>query len=517
MKAQHIVVVGAGVGGLSAALLLAARGLRVTVLERASGPGGKMRQVTAGGAAIDAGPTVFTMRWVFEALFAEAGTSLDAHLQLTPLTTLARHAWDLGARLDLFADIERSADAIGQFAGAADAAGYRRFCARGQAIHDSLKKPFLEAPQPGSPLALVRRAGAAEMLNIAAFSTLWRALGGYFQDARLRQLFGRYATYSGSSPYLAPATLMLIAHVERSGVWLIEGGMHRLARVQAQLVTGLGGTIRYDTHVADIGIVSGRAGFVTLAGGERIEADAVVVNADCAAVAAGRFGRAAADAVPRMPPAGRSLSALTWAMRAEVRDFPLQHHTVFFGDAYASEFDDIFRRGRLPAKPTIYVCTQDRDATGTAPPGPERLLVLVNAPATGDTAPPTQQDIDTCTETSFRHLAQCGLSLAPDPPTILTGPAQFETLFPATGGALYGQAVHGTMASFRRPGAVTRIPGFYLAGGSTHPGAGVPMAALSGRLAADAVMEGLASTRGFPIMATSGGISMRSATTGGTG
>ncbi len=517
MKTGHVVVVGAGVGGLSAALLLAARGLAVTVLERAGTPGGKMRQVTAGGAPIDAGPTVFTMRWVFEALFAEAGTSLDAQLNLAPLTTLARHAWDADTQLDLFADIERSVHAIGQFAGAADAAGYRRFCARGQSIFDSLKKPFLEAPQPGSPLALVRRAGAADMLKIAAFSTLWRSLGGYFRDARLRQLFGRYATYSGSSPYLAPATLMLIAHVERSGVWLIEGGMHRLARVLADLVTGLGGTIRYDSHVAEIGIASGRAGFVTLAGGERIEADAVVVNADCAAVSAGRFGRAAAAAVPQMPASGRSLSALTWAMRAKIGDFPLQHHTVFFGDAYAGEFDDIFRRSRFPGKPTIYVCAQDRDAAGAAPPGPERLLMLVNAPATGDTAPPTQQDIDICTETSFRHLRECGLRLEPDPPTILTGPAQFETLFPATGGALYGQAVHGTMASFRRPGAVTRMLGLYLAGGSTHPGAGVPMAALSGRLAADAVMAGLASTRACPTTAISGGISMRSATTGSTG
>jgi 1-hydroxycarotenoid 3,4-desaturase len=516
MKTGRVVVIGAGVGGLTAALLLAARGVQVTLLERAATPGGKMRQVETGGAMLDAGPTVFTMRWVFEAIFAETGTSLENELTLHPLSTLARHAWDADTRLDLFADMEESVDAIGVFAGAADAAGYRRFCTRAQSIHDSLKKPFLESPQPGSPLALVRRAGVADMLKIAAFSTMWQSLGGYFRNPRLRQMFARYATYSGSSPYLAPATLMLIAHVERSGVWTMQGGMHRLAQVLAARATLLGADIRYRAAVTEVGITAGRASFARLETGERIDTDAIVMNADCAALAAGKFGHEAARAIPPMPAAKRSLSALTWAMHAPVTDFPLHHHNVFFGNAYATEFDDIFRHGRLPATPTIYVCAQDRDAAGHAPEGPERLLVLVNAPPNGDTAPPSQEALDQCKTRSFRHLEQCGLTLNPPKQAIQTGPAQWETLFPATGGALYGQAVHGTMASFRRPGATTLLPGLFLAGGSTHPGAGVPMAALSGRLAAAEVMADLASTRMSPITVTSGGMSMRSATTGST-
>jgi 1-hydroxycarotenoid 3,4-desaturase len=514
---QRVVVIGAGIGGLTASLLLAARGVEVTVLEQAAGPGGKARQACVGGAPIDAGPTVFTMRWVFDSIFAETGTSLDTHLNLTPLPILARHAWDAETRLDLFADMEASVDAIGRFAGAADAQGYRRFCARAQTIFACLKQPFLESSQPGSPLALVRRAGAGDMLKIAAFSTLWRTLGRYFTDPRLRQLFARYATYSGSSPFLAPATLMLIAHVERSGVWLIQGGMHQLATALAERATASGAQIRYGSAVSEIGVLQGRAAFVRLNSGERIDADAVVVNADYAALAEGRFGPAAAEAVPAASPRARSLSALTWAMQAEVRDFPLQHHTVFFGNAYRQEFQEIFGKSRLPSSPTIYVCAQDRDPAGAPPPGPERLLVLVNAPPTGDTAPLSLKDIDACTARSFQHLAACGLKLAPGPTSVLTGPREFNTMFPATGGALYGQATHGTMASFRRPGAKTRLPGLYLAGGSAHPGAGVPMAALSGRLAAASVLADLASTRLFPITAMSGGMSMHSARTGSTG
>jgi 1-hydroxycarotenoid 3,4-desaturase len=153
---KRVVVIGAGSGGLSAAIMLAASGLQVVVLERGTAAGGKIRQIDSQAGPIDAGPTVFTMRWVFEELFAAAGTSLTSHVSLTPLPVLARHAWEQGAVLDLFADLDASADAIGQFAGAKDAAGYRAFAARAQRIYAALEVPFLRAQQPGSALALVR-------------------------------------------------------------------------------------------------------------------------------------------------------------------------------------------------------------------------------------------------------------------------------------------------------------------------------------------------------------------------
>ncbi len=506
--ARSVLVIGAGIGGLTAALDLARRGMDVTVLERAATVGGKMRRVPTLGGPVDAGPTVFTMRWVFDALLADAGSTLDAHLQLQPMETLARHAWNAHDRLDLFADIDRSTDAIGRFAGTREAAGYREFCARAQRIYESLEGPFLKSSQPGSPLALVRRAGVADMLAIAAFATLWKSLGSYFHDPRLRQLFGRYATYNGSSPYLAPATLMLIAHVERSGVWLVQGGMYRVAEMLADLARAKGAQIRCHAPVREIGTERGRASHVVLADGERLAADAIVLNADCAALAAGKFGPAVQLASPALKPADRSLSALTWVMHTPA-DFPLHHHTVFFGDDYAREFTDIFGHSRLSTgKPTVYVCAQDRDAAGHAPPGPERLLLLVNAPATADTGKLPDQEIAACQTRTFRHLASCGLTLNPEQFT-LTGPTQFETMFPATGGALYGQAVHGTTAAFKRPPSRSRMPGLYLAGGSTHPGAGVPMAALSGRLAASCLMADLASTAPSRTAATRGGISTR--------
>jgi 1-hydroxycarotenoid 3,4-desaturase len=495
---KHIVVIGAGVGGLVAALELASKGLAVTVLERAATPGGKLREVAVGGLAIDAGPTVFTMRWVFEEIFANAGLRLADEVPCTASSTLARHAWADGGRLDLFSDLERTVDAIDAFAGAAEARRYREFVQRARGIYRTLEAPFIRTAC-SSPLALVRAVGwrrLDEMWRISPFSTLWRALGRHFHDPRLRQLFGRYATYCGSSPFQAPATLMLIAHVEQEGVWLIEGGMHRLAKALAAAAVKHGAVLRFGSEVAAISEQRGRVSGVQLASNEQITADAVIVNADSAALAAGLFGSGAARAAPRPFGATRSLSAITWMLRATTAGLPLQRHNVFFSSDYPREFDELFQHAQVPHEPTVYICAQDRGEHHVPAAGqPERLLCLINAPPNGDLHRYDAAQRDACETRTFELLARCGLTLTRSPEwTQIATPNHFEQLFPATGGALYGPASHGWRASFNRHGSRSRMPGLYLAGGSTHPGPGVPMAAISGRLAAGCLIEDLAST-----------------------
>ena len=516
MVSERVVVVGAGIGGLVAAALLAARGRDVTVVEAAAAPGGKLRQVDAGGVAVDAGPTVFTLRGLFDEIFEAAGADLDDHVTLKPAETLARHAWG-DARLDLFADADRSEAAIAAFAGAAEARGYRAFRAEAKRMFVTLEHAFLRAPLT-NPIGLTWRLGVsgfADLLAIRPYETLWGALGGHFRDPRLRQLFARYATYCGSSPFHAPATLMLIAHVEASGVWLIEGGMHALARALETVARRQGACFRYGAAVREIRTARGRAVGVTLADGERVDADVVVCNADPAALAAGALGENVRRAVRGIAPRDRSLSAMAWMARAKTGGFPLLRHNVFFSDDYPAEFAAL-SSGRTAERPSVYVCAQGRDdASGSPPPGArEPLQIIVNAPPIGDTHVLAPTEIMSCTMRMLATLERAGLSLELSPDaTVLATPNDFERMFPSTGGALYGRASHGWAASFRRQGARTRIPGLYCVGGSTHPGAGVPMAALSARLAVDCLLRDRASTARCHPAAMPGGTSTRSATT----
>jgi 1-hydroxycarotenoid 3,4-desaturase len=217
----------------------------------------------------------------------------------------------------------------------------------------------------------------------------------------------------------------------------------------------------------------------------------VIFNGDHAALAKGLLGAEAEHSVPASKPAKRSLSAMTWSMSASTNGFPLIRHNVFFSQDYASEFSDIFQRGQLPATPTVYVCAQDRDEHN-AHQGlqKERLFCLVNAPAKGDSYQFSDDDIEQCRQRMFSLFEHCGFHVEhANDDCIVTTPSEFEQLFPATGGALYGKASHGWLASFQRPGSVSRVAGLYLAGGSVHPGAGVPMAAVSGRLAAEKLLH----------------------------
>jgi 1-hydroxycarotenoid 3,4-desaturase len=526
LREHRVVVVGAGIGGIVCALLLAQRGLAVTLLESQAAPGGKMRQLRVDGAAIDSGPTVFTMRWVFDQILAETGSSLQSLVNVRALPLLARHAWaDDGTRLDLHANPELSTEAIGEFAGPAEARRFQAFCREARQLYATLEGPYIRSQRP-SLLSMVRDLGPQGLARLTALgpmASLWRSVARHFHDPRLQQLFGRYATYCGASPWLAPATLMLIAQVEMDGVWAVDGGLHGLACALAAHAQRRGVALHCGQTVQRIVVRDGRAAGVQLVDGRLFEADSVVFNGDAAALSAGLLGADAQGATAPVPVARRSLSAVTWSMHCQAEGFPLAYHNVFFDRDYASEFEDIFRHRRLPRQGTVYLCAQDRaaprdDAAGAwQPDGAERMLALVNAPACGDDAYFPAEEIESCETRSLALLRRCGLTIRPQPHQVQrTTPTEFNRLFPATGGALYGAATHGWMSAFRREGAQSRLPGLYLVGGSVHPGPGVPMAAMSGRLAAATLMARLDSTSRSRRVVISGGTSMPSATIAST-
>ena len=509
-QTYRIAVIGAGIGGLCAAIRLALSGMAVTLIEAQPGPGGKMRTVPSVAGPVDAGPTVLTLRQVFDDLFAAAGERLEDHLTLLPQPVLARHWWLDGSRLDLFADPEASAAAVQTLAGSCAETEFIRFHRMTTQLYQAFDVPVMQARRPNL---------TGIMLNTLRNPRIWpallphmtvaRQLAQSFTDPRLRQLFGRYATYVGGVPDRSPAVLSLIWAAEAQGVWAVQGGMGRLTQALADLAVRVGVTLRYGVTVQKILRQSGRVTGLDLSDARRLTCDAAVFNGDPAALLAGLLGNGPQQALVPAKAHPRSLSAWVWSFAATPSPLDLIHHNVFFCAQPADEFGPL-TEGRMPDEASLYVCAQDRSHGN--PTGPERFEIIMNAPPKTALSP---HEVAECRAKTFPQLARFGLTFdQPPPDQALMTPHGWGMLFPGSQGAIYGRSPHGALASFQRPTARTRLLGLYLAGGGAHPGAGVPMAALSGKHAAEAILIDLTSAFTWPRTAMRGGMSMVSRLTG---
>ena len=510
-NAKKVIVIGAGIGGLSAAVDLAADGMDVTVLEQAYAPGGKLRQFPSDAGPVDAGPTVLTMRPVFERLFERAGARLSEHVTLTAETILARHWWQDGSTLDLFADPAESANAVADFAGRTARDEFVTFSKTTRRLFEAFNEPVMQSEKPSlSVLGKTVMRDAKQLLPaMAPLSTLATSLSRSFTDPRLRQLFGRYATYVGGSPFASPALLSLIWDVESQGVWRVKGGMLGLAKAMEKVATERGASFRYGATADRIVTEKGRVTGVTLEDGERIEADSVIFNGDPAALARGLLGDGIRRAVKRSAVTPRSLSAYVWAFAAKPSGADLRHHNVFFGHEQSNEFDAV-ARGEIPSDPTLYICAQDR-GEGTTPPETERFEIIMNGAPTRGPSQDHAEEFEQCRTRTFQTLQNMNLEFDVIPQRVsLITPGDFAARFPASDGSLYGRSPHGMNATFHRPTARSRVKGLYLAGGGVHPGAGLPMASLSGQHAAAAIKTDLASTSRSRRTAMLGGTSTAS-------
>ncbi|MEM9250678.1 MAG: FAD-dependent oxidoreductase, partial [Pseudomonadota bacterium] len=377
--ADPIIVIGAGMGGLASAIRLAAAGHPVRLLEAQSHAGGKMRTLPSDAGPVDAGPTVLTMRHVFDDLFAAAGARLDDHVTLEREHLLARHFWPDGSQLDLWDDPERTAEAVRSWGGARAERDVCAFSLRAKRLFEAFDAPMMQAAQPSLPGLVAHVLKHPRLIADMGVGTLAHALKRQFRDARLRQLFGRYATYVGGSPYSSPAVLGLIWHAEASGVWRVQGGMHRLAEAMAALAISKGAEIAYDTPVARIEVQNGRVHGVVTADGQRHRAAHVVFNGDPKALSDGLLGHSVQAAVPPQATAPRSLSAHVMAFAAQPHGPELAYHNVVFGADPEAEFRPL-EKGRPPEDPTLYICAEDR-GNGPPPDGTlERFETIMNAP-----------------------------------------------------------------------------------------------------------------------------------------
>ena len=501
---QRAVIIGAGIAGLACAVRLRAAGFAVTLLERHGAVGGKIRTVPSDAGPIDAGPTVLTMRHVFDDLFAQLGTRVEDHVTLIKQDELARHFWPDGSTLSLYADEERTIGALRTFGGNEAVADFLKFTKRTRQLFAAFDAPMMQAPEPKLAELTKHVLRQPHLIPaMAPLSTLKTLLKRSFRDPRLRQLFGRYATYVGGSPSHAPAILSLIWQAAANGVWVVKGGMHKLTQALGRLLDANGVETQTNAHVDRIEIQNGHAKAVHLANGTHIPCDVLIHAGDPRALATGALGPGTTHIAKQTAKAKRSFSARVLSFAAAPHGPALAHHNVFFDEDAQSEFNDLMA-GRIPAHPSFYICALDR-GHGKHTPQLERFEIITNAPATAEHQP---EDLSPWLHQITHQMAQHGISFSPTPDTTtITTPQVFARMFPATQGALYGQTPHGLPAALQRPTARTRLPNLYLAGGGTHPGAGVPMATLSARHAVEAILSDQISTSRSAPTATRGGMS----------
>jgi len=505
----HIAIIGAGIGGLASALRLAHSGARVTVFERHAGPGGKMRTLPSVAGPVDAGPTVLTMKHVFETLFADTGSALANHVTLAQEDIIARHFWPDGKVLDLMTDPDQSLANITHIFGKKAGAEFTAFRNRAATLFEAFDGPIMQTAKPSLPAIatqVMRRPGLIAQMD--SLRNLTQSLNRQFSEPKLAQLFGRYATYVGGLPDASPALLSLIWHAEAQGVWHVKGGMHKLAQAIADRATALGATFHYKTHIRRIEMQSGVPRAVETEAG-RVPVDAVLFNGDPRALSTGMLGQNASKAVSSNGTEPRSLSANVHAFAAKASGVDLAGHNVFFCADPADEFGPL-AQGAAPRDATVYVCAQDRFG-GATPDGPERFETITNAAPVPAQTPIDKKDLEQCHSAILDRLRAFGLHFSPRPTaSSLTLPQNFAALFPASGGSLYGRSPHGMMAAFQRPTVRSRIKGLYLVGGGVHPGAGIPMATLCAQHAAEAITTDLSLTSTSRPADTLGGTSTAS-------
>jgi phytoene desaturase len=494
-----VTVVGAGLGGLAAAARLAASGHSVTVLEQSDQYGGKLGWYARDGHAFDTGPSLVTMPQVYRDLFAATGGRLEDAVDLVRLDPAVDYRFPDGTRLRMPGSAPAIPASLDDALGRGAGARWTALMDRAAAMWRISEEPFLRRPLQGAATLARLARNPADVATVAPWSTLRRLGEQYLDDPRLRMLLDRYATYSGSDPRRAPAVLATVPYAEQTfGSWYVRGGLHRLGLAVAERAVGHGAVLRTGCRVRRVLVEGGRAAGVLLADGERVPADVVVSGTDAAALYADlvpedrRTRRTRRDLARTTP----SLSGVVLLLALRGRTPGLAHHTVLFPEDYDAEFDAVFGAGRFRgaprpvADPTVYVSAPDDPATRPDDDS-ESWFVLVNAPR-HDPAHGVDWDAPGLAERYadrvLEVLARRGLDVRDRiRRRVVRTPADLARDTGSVGGAIYGTSSNGARAAFLRPANASPVPGLFLVGGSSHPGGGLPLVALSAEIVAGLV------------------------------
>jgi phytoene desaturase len=485
-RTERIVVVGAGLGGLAAALHLTGAGRQVTVLERAEVPGGRCGLLQDGGYSFDTGPTVLTMPELVEQALGAVGESLPDWLTLHRLDPAYRARFADGTSLDVHSDVDVMADSIRDHCGPGDAAGFRRFVDWLGELY-RLEMPHFVDRNLDSPLGLAGRP-MLDLVRMGALRRLAPKVGDFVQDERLRRLFTFQAMYAGLAPAQALAIYAVITYMDSvRGVYFPEGGMHALPRALAGAGEKHGVEFRYGTTAQRIEIAAGRARAVITAEGERIPADVVVVNAD--------LPTAQRELLGRTPRRRRYSPSCVVVHVGAPSTYPgahpdPSHHVISFGQAWDTTFEQIIDRGEVMSDPSFLLTTPTLTDPSLAPAGRNAHYALFPAPNLDHRHPIDWEREQPRYLDSIRHTLQergFGDLIGRAETCHVVTPRDWQASGLAAGAPFAAAHTFGQTGPFRAPTLDRRIENLLYCGSNTQPGVGVPMVLISGRLAAQRV------------------------------
>lgn len=475
--------------GLSSAIRLRAAGFEVEVFEANDYPGGKLSQFELSGYRFDAGPSLFTMPHFLEELFSDSGARLSDYFDYLRKEIVCRYFFEDGTRFTAHADKEQYADEASRVfrVSKEDVTHYFEQSAMKYEVTESL---FLKKSLHKLSTYLSKETirGVMKAHRLGLMNTLDDENRKSFQDARLVQLMNRYATYNGSSPYRTPGIMSMIPHLEQHyGTFFPRGGMISITHAMFQRAKEMGVIFHFNKKVDEIVVFEERAMGVRL-GDNTIQADVVLSNMDVMPTYRQLLPREKAP--ERTLKQERSSSALIfyWGIK---REFPeLDLHNIFFAADYKKEFDVLFEGKEVAEDVTVYIHISSKDEKADAPQGCENWFVMVNVPGNeGQDWDALIPAIRKRVVTKLNRLLKCDLLSHIEAEHILD-PRGIESRTSSYQGSLYGAASNNRFAAFlRHPNFSSRIKNLYFCGGSVHPGGGIPLCLMSGKIATDIIRK----------------------------
>jgi len=486
---KKVIIIGAGIAGIATAIRLAVKGYTVEVFEANSYTGGKLSEIEKDGFRFDAGPSLLTMPQYIDELFKLAGKEPSEYFNYQKLDVLCQYFYEDGSQVSAFADSDKFEAEVAEKIGEPKSA-LKKYAANSRNIYNITSHVFLERS-----LHLIKTylrwdtiKSIFRLQRIDAMRSMHKANTRFFKDERMVQFYDRYATYNGSNPYQAPATLNVIPHIEQHfGAYFPEGGMYVIVKALVKLAEELGVQFHYNSTVEEIVLDRQKVKGIKVKG-EVIVADVVVSNMDIYFTYNKLLKNHPKLFPKRILSQERSSSALIFYWGINKQFVQLDLHNIFFSVDYEAEFNHIWQQKDIYHDPTVYVNISSKYKQDDAPAGCENWFLMINVPAN------TGQDWDSLIITARQNIiSKLSKSLGEDISQLIISeivldPRGIESKTSSYQGSIYGTSSNNRFAAFlRHANKSSKINNLYFCGGSVHPGGGIPLCLLSAKIVGDII------------------------------